>query len=137
MAAANREDAKRLGLLNEDEMDSDQEDTDKNANDDGEDEALLLDKMLKDRFLHRSSVDLEERFSDDDDEGEDEQGVDLGAENEERQQERLAKRFEKRARMQRLIDSYGHEEEFSQSRLIDDDADMKIDLLKMKVSGIF
>ena len=30
-----------------------------------EDENALLDKMLKDRFLHRSSVEMEEEFSDD------------------------------------------------------------------------
>jgi len=33
------------------------------GDDDEDDEAALLDKMLKDRFLHRSNVDLEENFS--------------------------------------------------------------------------
>ena len=68
VAADNREDAKRLGLLNDDELDSDDEGgkTDKDKKDDEEeDEAALLDKMLKDRFLHRSSIDLEETFSSD------------------------------------------------------------------------
>jgi hypothetical protein len=69
VAADNREDAKRLGLLNDDELDSDNEGKgDTQLPDDEEDEAALLDKMLKDRFLHRSSVDLEENFSDDEEE---------------------------------------------------------------------
>ena len=90
--------------------------------------------MLKDRFLHRSSVETEEQFSDDEDENEEEndsQGdQDDEEQREERLQERLPKRFEKRARMQRLIDSRGHEEEFSQSRLVDDEE--WISTLKMK-----
>ncbi len=74
VAADNREDAKRLGLLNDDELDSEDEDgrVNKNANDEEEDETALLDKMLKDRFLHRSSVDLEENFSEDEEEEEEE-----------------------------------------------------------------
>ena len=69
VAADNREDAKRLGLLNEDELDSDDDGEEKEHKDNGdpeiEDENALLDKMLKDRFLHRSSVEMEEEFSDD------------------------------------------------------------------------
>ncbi|KAL7518338.1 hypothetical protein ACHAWX_003180 [Stephanocyclus meneghinianus] len=74
VAADNREDAKRLGLLNEDEMDSDEEENDgelkmkKDAPDD-EDEAALLDRMLKERFLNRDDDDiLEESFSDEEEE---------------------------------------------------------------------
>ncbi|KAL3938701.1 MAG: hypothetical protein SGBAC_006434 [Bacillariaceae sp.] len=69
VAADNREDAKRLGLLNEDELDSDDENNENKKGDADveDDEAALLDEMLKDRFLHRSNVELE-NFSDDDDE---------------------------------------------------------------------
>jgi hypothetical protein len=138
VAADNREDAKRLGLLNDDEVDSDQEGGDKSDADEEEDEALLLDKMLKDRFLHRSSAEeVEENFSDDDaaQENEGEEGGDGGVEEnkEDKEQELLAKRFAKRARMQRLLDAHGHDEEFSQAKLIDDDAAMKLELQKMKV----
>ena len=79
VAADNREDAKRLGLLNEDEMDSDDEENEngetkakKDADDD--DEAALLDRMLKERFLNRDEDDvLEENFSDSEDEDADDQ----------------------------------------------------------------
>jgi hypothetical protein len=75
VAADNREDAKRLGLLNEDEMDSDEEENEngetkmkKDAPDD-EDEAAFLDRMLKERFLSRDDDDLlEENFSDEEEE---------------------------------------------------------------------
>lgn len=79
VAADNRDDAKRLGLLNDDELNSDDEDEDggegkkdkKDAADDEDDEAALLDKMLKERFLHRQDDEfLEENFSDDDEEEE-------------------------------------------------------------------
>ena len=74
VAADNREDAKRLGLLNDDELDSEDEDgkAKRDDIDEEDDEAALLDKMLKDRFLHRSSVDQEENFSEDEEEEEDE-----------------------------------------------------------------
>jgi hypothetical protein len=66
VAADNREDAKMLGLLNDDELDSEDEKTgDKDGRNEDDDEVALLDKVLKDRFLHRSSVDLEENFSED------------------------------------------------------------------------
>ena len=70
VAADNRDDAKRLGLLNDDELDSEDEGNEGEGKEDPrgdneEDEAALLDKMLKDRFLYRSSVDLEENFSED------------------------------------------------------------------------
>ncbi|KAI2505893.1 hypothetical protein MHU86_8492 [Fragilaria crotonensis] len=145
VAADNREDAKRLGLLNDDELDSEDEDGEQSGsvkdNDDADDEVALLDKMLKDRFLHRSSGDIEEHFSDDD---EDDNDVDpeqerLGNDEdaEEREQERLAKRFAKRARMQRLLEAHGEDEEFSQLRLIDEDQRMKEELMSMKdVAGL-
>jgi hypothetical protein len=166
VAADNREDAKRLGLLNDDELDSDNDGEEKELDDtkvdEEEDENALLDKMLKDRFLHRSSADLEENFSEEEEEENDkEKGkrelcslyacslLDLlltfhvfetDAENannsddeEEKTQERLAKRFAKRARMQRLEESHAESEEFSQQRLMDEDETMKLELKKMKV----
>ena len=59
VAAGNRADAKRLGLLNDDELDSSD---DEEEHDDGdanveEDENALLDKILKDRFLPRHELD--------------------------------------------------------------------------------
>ena len=51
---------------------------------------------------------------------------------EDREQERLAKRFAKRARMQRLLENHGGDEEFSQARLIDEDETMQKDLKSMK-----
>jgi hypothetical protein len=137
VAADNREDAKLLGLLNDDELESDNDEENKAGGDEeDEDEHVLLDKMLKARFLHRSSVE-EEVFSDDDDaENVDEShepGVVSKEDEEEKEQERLAKRFAKRARMQRLIELHGHEAEFSQSKLIDDDTDLKMELQNMKV----
>lgn len=81
VAADNREDAKRLGLLNEDEMDSDEENETgvtkaKIDSAEDEDEAALLDKMLKERFLNRDEEDLfeDENFSDDEEDDNDEQG---------------------------------------------------------------
>ena len=143
VAADNREDAKRLGLLNDDELHSDDEDNDekkevdKNAEDNEDDEAALLDKMLKDRFLHRSDVNLEENFSEDDEEQDETQNKETGDDSEaeeERTQERLAKRFAKRARMQRLEEEYADSEEFSRQRLIDEDESMRQELTQMKVS---
>lgn len=144
VAADNREDAKRLGLLNDDELDSDDEDKEKSdsgKDDDVDDEVALLDKMLKDRFLHRSSVEMEEDFSDDEEEDDERDGAQNGPENEEdaeeREQERLAKRFAKRARMQRLLEAHGDDEEFSQLRLIEEDQRMKQELMSMKdVAGL-
>lgn len=78
VAADNREDAKRLGLLNEDEMDSDDENENGEAKETkdaaDEDEAVLLDKMLKERFLNRDEEDaFEENFSDSEEEDIDEE----------------------------------------------------------------
>jgi hypothetical protein len=75
VGADNRDEAKQLGLLNDDELDSDDEAEGKpeKKDDEEEDEAALLDKMLKERFLHKQTDDtLEENFSEDDEEGEDE-----------------------------------------------------------------
>jgi len=141
VAADNREEGKRLGLANDDEFDSDNEgETEmKDGEDDNgeiEDETALLDKMLKDRFLHRSSVELEENFSEDEEEeeeGEDKNDNDANnMDEDEKEQERLAKQFAKRARMQRLLETYREDEEFTQSRLIDEDESMKSELRRMK-----
>jgi hypothetical protein len=51
----------------------------------------------------------------------------------EKEQERLAKRFAKRARMNRILEAYEGDNEFSRSRLIDEDASMQIELKSMKV----
>ena len=66
VAADNKDDAKRLGLLNDDELDSDDEGGEKNENE-VDDEMVLLDKMLKDRYLNKTDVPAEE-FSDSEDE---------------------------------------------------------------------
>jgi hypothetical protein len=63
--------------------------------------------------------------------------VETGADSEdeeEKTQERLAKRFTKRARIQRMEEMHADTEEFSQQRLIDEDETMKLELKKMKVS---
>jgi hypothetical protein len=113
------------------------EDEDQHYPDEEEDEGVLLDKMLKDRFLHRSSVEAEEDFSDDEAEAENEgeKGGDAAVldNQDDKEQDALAKRFAKRARMQRLMEAHGHEEEFSQNKLIDEDTVMKLELQKMKV----
>ncbi len=65
----------------------------------------------------------------------------LGPKNEEeeedKEQERLAKRFAKRARMNRLLEIHGEEKEFTQSRLLDEDEDLRKELTKIKVSNMF
>uniref|UniRef100_A0A7S4ADR4 DNA replication checkpoint mediator MRC1 domain-containing protein n=1 Tax=Pseudo-nitzschia australis TaxID=44445 RepID=A0A7S4ADR4_9STRA len=137
VAADNREDAKRLGLLNDDELDSeDEKEGAKSNGDDEDDETKLLDKMLKDRFMHRSDVDLEENFSEDEEEQEDQtengENPDNSHDEEMRTQERLAKRFAKRARMQRLEEMHGDSQEFSQQRLIEEDVRMKEELSQMR-----
>lgn len=75
VGADNRDEAKQLGLLNDDELDSDnegEEKSEKKEDNEEEDEAALLDKMLKERFLHKQNDDfLEENFSDDEEEDED------------------------------------------------------------------
>lgn len=51
----------------------------------------------------------------------------------EKEQERLAKQFSRRARMQRLIEQHGDDKEFSQLRLIDEDETTRLELKMMKV----
>jgi len=50
-------------------------------------------------------------------------------------QERTAKRFVKRARMNRLLEAHNNETQFSQSRIIDDDNDLKKELKSIRVSN--
>ena len=45
----------------------------------------------------------------------------------------MAKRFAKRARMNRLLMMHGDDHEFSQSRLLDEDKDLKKELTKIRV----
>lgn len=142
IAADNRDEARRLGLMNDEEFDSDdeREGGEKKGDDEEEDETALLDKYLKDRFLHRHNVELDEDFSEDEDSNlQEDQDKENGAENdaeaeEERRQEQLAKRFAKRARMGRLEETYADSQEFSQQRMIDEDASMRMELKQMKVS---
>ena len=50
-------------------------------------------------------------------------------------QECMAKRFAKRTRMNRLLEAHNDENNFSQSRLIDDDYDLKKELKSIRVSN--
>ncbi len=68
VAADNRMDAKRLGLLNDDELDSDDEEANENVEE--EDEEVQLDRMLKERHLNTTSLPAE-NFSDSEEENED------------------------------------------------------------------
>lgn len=83
VAADNREGAKRLGLLNDDEIGSDCSDEDdeddgeegnRKSGDEEEDEAILLDKMLKERFL-RPNDENDAIFADDVSSDEDEENA--------------------------------------------------------------
>ena len=161
VAADNRDDAKRLGLLNDDELNSDDEEANGGKTDGPdieEDEAAMLDRMLKDRFLNKDEHTLEEDFSDEESEDEvDQEGKPVwrsqlhmnkikssdfdqaettagNEEEEEREQDRLAKRFAKRARMNRILEQYEGDSQFSRSRLIDEDESTQHDLKTMKVS---
>ena len=51
-----------------------------------------------------------------------------------REQERLAKRFAKRARMNRLLEMHNSDTQFSRSRLLDEDVTLQKDLKAIKVS---
>ena len=53
---------------------------------------------------------------------------------EDKEQKNLAKRFARRARMNRLLEIYGDEKEFSQSGLIDQDEDLQKELKSIRVS---
>lgn len=59
------------------------------------------------------------------------QNVDDG---EDVEQKNLAKRFARRARMNRLMEIYGDEKEFSQSGLLEQDEDMQKELKSIRVS---
>lgn len=48
----------------------------------------------------------------------------------------MAKQFAKRARMNRILEAYEGDTEFSRSRLIDEDVSMHIELKTMKVSAL-
>ena len=171
VAADNGEEARRLGLLNDDELNSDEEgEGGKNGYDEEEDEAAFLgeilcidvllyrpwceenliltfinsfflaDRAMKERIKGRQEQ-LEENFTDDEgseDElevtGENKDGYD--EDGDEREQERLAKHFEKRARRNRALDMFEGDGQFSRSRLIDEDVSMKQDLKTMKVGSI-
>ncbi|KAL7555233.1 hypothetical protein ACHAWF_018888 [Thalassiosira exigua] len=132
--------AKVQGLLTLNEMDSEDEDDEgkvnKGGNDEEEDEAVMLHNMLKDRHLNLEEEDgVEENFTDDE-ESEDEADKDQkdGDEDaEDREQERLAKHFDKRARRNRILEEFEGDSQFSRSRLIDEDVSMQQDLRTMKV----
>lgn len=49
----------------------------------------------------------------------------------------MAKQFAKRARMNRILEAYEGDTEFSRSRLIDEDASMHIELKTMKVNALY
>jgi hypothetical protein len=72
VAADNKNDAKRLGLLNDDELDSEDEAGTGDKNRELDDEEVLIDRMLKDRYLNRPIL-PEENFSDSEQENEEEQ----------------------------------------------------------------
>ena len=136
VAADNKDDAKRLGLLNDDELDSDNENiNDTKDEDEIEDESALLDKMLKDRYLQRTNI-PDEIFTDsegEDDEDEADDGQANKDNNEDKDQEALARRFARRARMNRLLEEYGEDEEFSQRRLLDQDEELQKELKSIRV----
>ena len=144
VAADNREDAKRLGLLNDDELNSDDENEDgegkdkkKGDDDEEEDETALLDKMIKERFLRKDDELLEEDFSDDEESENEEDGTEHKSNednDEEREQNRLAKQFEKRARRNRVLDKEDPDSTMSkQATLLDGDKDTQTELRMIKV----
>ncbi len=60
-----------------------------------------------------------------------------GDDDEDKEQDRLAKRFAKRARMNRILEAYEGDSQFSRSRLIDEDESTQNDLKAIKVSKPF
>jgi len=135
VAADDRGEAKRLGLLNDDELDSDEEraeNDDDGGNVEEEDEAMLIDKMLKDRFLNRTDEDM--LFSDNDSEEgmddleESESQLENENEREEVLEQMMEKRFAKNARRNRVIEIYGDSLLGSESRIIDEDESLRNDL---------
>ena len=94
--------------------------------------------MLKDRFLHKNEDDVfEENFTDD--EESDDEAHEVGEKksndgnDDDKEQERIAKHFAKRARRNRILEEYEGHDEFSRSRLIDEDETTQKDLKMMKV----
>jgi hypothetical protein len=137
VAADDRNEARRLGLLNDDELESEEDFSVDNAgHEEDEDEAVLIDKMLKDRFLHRT--DEERLFCDDDSEEENEdvvenEGQNIAEENFDVMEKLMEKRFEKNARRNRVFDIYGDSLLGSESRFIDEDESLKYDLRCIQV----
>merc|ERR1712032_1675510 len=93
------------------------------------------DKMLKDRYLSKEE-ELLENFTDDEESEDETEGVEQtnGDDEEDKEQERLAKHFDKRARRNRMLGEFEGDSQFSRSRLIDEDATMQQDLKIMKTS---
>lgn len=60
-----------------------------------------------------------------------------GDDDEDKEQDRLAKRFAKRARMNRILEAYEGDSQFSRSRLIDEDESTQNDLKAIKVRKQF
>jgi len=144
VAADNRDDAKRLGLLNDDELNSEDEEEGgdgkgkKKGDEEDDDEAVQLDKMLKERYLNKEEEDaIEENFTDDEDSGDEADKAEKNNghdDDEDREQDRLAKHFAKRARRNRILEEFTGDSQFSRSRLIDEDVTMQQDLKTMKTS---
>ena len=57
-----------------------------------------------------------------------------GEDDEDKEEDRQAKRFAKRARMNRILEAYEGDDQFSRSRLIDEDASLQIELKSIKVN---
>lgn len=137
VAADDRNEARRLGLLNDDELDSDEEFSgDSAGREEDDDEAVLIDKMLKDRFLHRT--DEEKLFCDSDTEQENEEldeneTQNAAVENFDVMERLMEKRFEKNARRNLVFDIYGDSLLGSESRIIDEDESLKNDLRCIQV----
>lgn len=131
LAPDNRKDARYLGLLNDDELDSDEE-LNCNRIDEIEDDAILLDKILKDRFLKR---DVPVSKTSDDNTGEDTSATNLSGQNSDSEEsialERLAQRFSKRAKMNRLLEIFRNDSKFSKPTLPEDNS-LKKDLKLVK-----
>jgi len=142
VAADNREDAKRLGLLNDDEIDSDDEneggEKKPKGSDEVEDENALLDKFMKERHMQVPEEEqVEENFTDDEESDDEATGADQGngdEDEEDREQDRLAKHFAKRARRNRVLEEFEGDSQFTRSRLIDEDESTQQDLKTMKTS---
>lgn len=138
VAADDRNEARRLGLLNDDELDSDEEFSGNSVDhEEDDDEAVLIDKMLKDRFLHRT--DEERLFSDSGTEEENEEldeneTQSVAEENFDVMERLMEKRFEKNARRNLVFDIYGDSLLGSESRIIDEDESLKKDLRCIQVT---